>query len=48
MALWVFGSIVYQTLFSGLPKAEVTGMISVLALAGNLTSVLLPYRDAVE
>jgi hypothetical protein len=48
MALWVFGSTVYQTLVLGLPKAEVMGMIGVLALAANLASVLflLPYEDA--
>jgi len=47
MALWVFSSTVYQTLVLGLPKAEVMGMIGVLALAANLTSVLLllPYKD---
>jgi Co/Zn/Cd efflux system component len=47
MALWVFGSTVYQTLVLGLPKAEVMGVIGVLALAANLASVLLllPYKD---
>jgi Co/Zn/Cd efflux system component len=47
MALWVFGSTIYQTLVLGLPKAEVMGMIGVLALAANLASVLLllPYKD---
>jgi Co/Zn/Cd efflux system component len=47
MALWVFGSTVYQTLVLGLPKAEVMGLIGMLALAANLASVLLllPYKD---
>jgi Co/Zn/Cd efflux system component len=47
MSLWVFGSTVYHTLVLGLPKAEVMGAISVLALAANLASVLLlrPYKD---
>jgi len=47
MALWLCGSIVHQTLFLGLPKTEAMGTISVLALAANLTSVLLllPYKD---
>lgn len=47
MALWVFGSTVYQMLLLGLPKAEVMGVIGVLALAANLSSVLLllPYKD---
>lgn len=47
MALWVFGSTVYQTLVLGLPKAEVMGVVGLLALAANLASVLLlrPYKD---
>lgn len=47
MALWVFGSTVYQTLILGLPKAEVMGAVGALALAANLASVLLlmPYKD---
>src|SRR5580704_2628132 len=48
MALWVFGSTVYQTLILGLPKAEVMGVIGLLALMANLGSVLLlrPTRMA--
>ena len=47
MTLWVFGSTVYQTLILGLPKAEVMGVVGVLALAVNAASVLLlrPYKD---
>lgn len=47
MALWVFGSTVYQTLVLGLPRAEVMGAIGVLALAANFASVMLlrPYKD---
>jgi len=47
MALWVFGSTLYQTLVLGLPSAEVMGVIGFLALAANLASVglLLPYKD---
>jgi Co/Zn/Cd efflux system component len=47
MALWVFGSTVYQTLVLGVPSAEVMGVIGFLALAANLGSVLLlrPYKD---
>ncbi|RWP47352.1 cation transporter [Mesorhizobium sp.] len=47
MAVWVFGSTVYQTLVLGLPSAEVMGVIGFLALAANLGSVLLlrPYKD---
>lgn len=47
MALWVFGSTVYQTLVLGLPSAEVMGVIGMLALVANLASValLMPYKD---
>ncbi|TIT36061.1 MAG: cation transporter, partial [Mesorhizobium sp.] len=47
MAVWVFGSTVYQTLVLGLPSAEVMGAIGFLALAANLGSVLLlrRYKD---
>ncbi|WP_407151844.1 cation transporter [Bradyrhizobium sp. ORS 86] len=47
MALWVFGSTVYQTLILDVPKAEVMGAIGTLALTANLASVLLllPYKD---
>ena len=47
MALWVFGSTVYQTLMLGVPSAEVMGMVGLLALVANLTSValLMRYKD---
>ena len=47
MALWVFGSTIYQTFILGLPTAEIMGVVGVLALAANLASVLLlrPYKD---
>ena len=44
MAAWVFGSTVYHTLILGVPKAELMGGIGMLALATNLTSVLLLMR----
>jgi len=44
MGLWVFGSTAYQVLVLGVPKAEIMGMIGFLALAANLTSVLLLMR----
>lgn len=44
MGLWVFGSTIYQTLILGLPKAEMMGMVGFLALAANLTSVMLLVR----
>jgi Co/Zn/Cd efflux system component len=47
MALWVFGSTVYQTLILGVPSAGIMGVVGFLALAANLASVglLLPYKD---
>jgi Co/Zn/Cd efflux system component len=47
MALWVFGSTLYNVLVLGLPSAEVMGAIGFLALAANVASVLLlrPYKD---
>ena len=47
MALWVFGSTLYQTLILGLPRAELIGTVGLLALAANLVSVLLlrPCKD---
>lgn len=44
MGLWVFGSTAYQFLVLGVPRAEVMGLIGVLALAANLGSVLLLMR----
>lgn len=44
MAAWVLGSTVYHTLILGVPKAELMGGIGLLALATNLTSVLLLLR----
>jgi Co/Zn/Cd efflux system component len=47
MGVWVFGSTVYQTIILGVPSAEVMGGIGMLALAANLSSVvlLLRYKD---
>ncbi|WP_456386696.1 cation transporter [Profundibacter sp.] len=44
MGLWVLASTIYQFFVLGLPKAEIMGMIGVLALAANLASVLLLMR----
>ncbi|MGJ8569556.1 MAG: cation transporter [Hoeflea sp.] len=44
MGLWVFGSTVYQILILGVPRAEIMGVIGLLALAANLASVLLLMR----
>ncbi|MCB1393786.1 cation transporter [Nitrobacter sp.] len=47
MALWVFGSTIYNTLILGVPSAEVMGIIGFMALAANLASValLMRYKD---
>lgn len=47
MGLWVFGSTAYHVLMLGLPRAEIMGVVGFLALAANVTSVLLllPYKE---
>ena len=47
MGLWVFGSTVYQFFVLDPPKAEIMGLIGLLALAANLASVflLMRYKD---
>jgi Co/Zn/Cd efflux system component len=47
MAVWVLGSTAYNVLVLGTPRAEIMGVIAVLALAANAASVLLliPYKD---
>lgn len=47
MGIWVMGSTVYQLFVVGVPQAHVMGMIGFLALAANVTSVLLlvAYKD---
>jgi Co/Zn/Cd efflux system component len=44
MGLWVLGSTGYHVMVLGVPKAEVMGAVGLLALAANLTSVLLLFR----
>ena len=44
MGLFVFGSTLYNVLFLDLPRAEIMGTIGFLALAANVTSVLLLLR----
>ena len=44
MALWVLGSTLYHVLILGLPSAELIGGVGALALAANLSSVLLLMR----
>jgi Co/Zn/Cd efflux system component len=47
LGLWVLASTAYHVLVLGVPQAEVMGVVGVLALAANLSSVLLllRYRD---
>jgi Co/Zn/Cd efflux system component len=47
MGLWVLATTAYHVLVLGVPRAEVMGVIGFLALAANVTSVLLlaKYRD---
>ena len=44
MGLWVFGSTLWLAFGPGLPRAEVMGLVGLLALATNLGSVLLLMR----
>ena len=44
MGLFVFGSTVYRVFYTGVPEAEIMGMIGVLALLTNLASVMLLVR----
>lgn len=45
--LWVLASTVYRVLAQGVPQSEVMGVVGLLALLANLTSVLLllKYRN---
>lgn len=44
IGLWVLGSTAYQVLMLGVPTAEVMGVVGFLALAANVTSVVLLVR----
>lgn len=44
MALWVLGMTGYHVLLVGVPRADVMGVIGVMALAANVTSVLILMR----
>ena len=44
MGLWIFGSTLYQVLFLEVPRAEIMGVIGLMALAANVASVLLLMR----
>lgn len=44
MGFWVLGSTAWHVLVLGVPQAELMGAIGILALAANLTSVLLLFK----
>ena len=44
MGIWVFSATAYHVLVLGVPLAEIMGIIGVMALAANVTSVLLLMR----
>jgi cation diffusion facilitator family transporter len=44
MGLWVLGATAYHVLVLGVPRAEVMGVVGLLALVANLASVLLLVR----
>jgi Co/Zn/Cd efflux system component len=44
MGLWVLGATAYYVLVVGAPRAEVMGAVGFLALAANVTSVLILMR----
>ncbi|MEM7177830.1 MAG: cation transporter [Pseudomonadota bacterium] len=47
MGLWVFGSTVHRVFVTGVPEAEIMGVVGVMALFANLASVaiLVRYKD---
>ncbi len=47
MGLWVFGSTIWRVFYDGMPEAPVMGVIGFMALAANVSSVLLlmNYKD---
>jgi Co/Zn/Cd efflux system component len=47
MSLWVFGATAWHVLVIGIPKAEIMGVVGLLALAANIASVLIlvSYKD---
>ena len=47
MSLWVLAITGYHVLIAGVPRAEVMGVVGILALAANLASVLvlIRYKD---
>lgn len=44
MGAWVFGTTVWRVFYAGAPEAEIMGLIGAMALATNVTSVLILMR----
>lgn len=44
MGLWVLGSTAWQVLVVGVPRADVMGVVGIMALAANVASVLILMR----
>ncbi|MBY8976032.1 cation transporter [Rhodobacteraceae bacterium NNCM2] len=44
MGAWVFGATIYRVFYTGVPEAEIMGVVGILALVTNLASVLLLVR----
>jgi cation diffusion facilitator family transporter len=44
MGLWVFGATLWHVFVTGVPRAEIMGIIGFLALAANVASVLILMR----
>ncbi len=44
IGLWVLGTTLWQVFVTGVPQAHVMGLIGLLALFGNLASVVLLFR----
>ena len=42
--LWILGSTVYKALTTGVPQAEVMGVIGFMALIANVVSAMLLYK----
>lgn len=47
MGAWVFGTTIHRVFITGVPEAEIMGVVGVMALAANVASVLLlmQYKD---
>lgn len=44
MGLWVFGTTLYQVMLLGVPRADVMGVVGLMALTANVASVVILMR----